>query len=105
MVPHTARFLLGGGAAAPADAVLPGDLGRRLGEVPVELRVILGQADFSLDEVASLQVGDVIALEQRSPDPVSVLIDGRFFARARTGLSGQRIALELLVAPQEEGAS
>jgi flagellar motor switch/type III secretory pathway protein FliN len=102
ITPQTARRLLGDVSAAGGEPVESKQVGVRLGEVPIELRVVLGQAEFALDELASLQVGDVIALERRSPDPVDILIDDHPFARARAGLSGQRVALELFDLPCEE---
>jgi flagellar motor switch protein FliM len=74
----------------------------RYGSLPLELRAVLGRAEFALDELTSLRVGDVIALDSRSPDPIEIFLGDRFFCRARAGLAGQHVALEILAEPQEE---
>jgi flagellar motor switch protein FliM len=102
MDPSAARLLLDGPQAGASGRVSAGRVRAWLGEVPVELQAILGHADFSLDELTSLQVGDVIALERRTHDPVEVRIDGRAFCRAHAGLAGQRVALEVIERSTEE---
>lgn len=100
--PATARLLLGEAPNAVDSAITPEMIGERLGEVPLELRAVLGRADFSMDELASLRVGDVIALSRRQNDPVEIYLDDRPFYRARAGLSGQTVALELLAEVTEK---
>jgi flagellar motor switch protein FliM len=92
----TVRLLLDGPPAAGSERHAREHLQSRLGEVSVELRAMLGQADFALDELAGLQIGDVIALDRAAQDPVDILIDGQPFYRAQAGLAGQRIAFELV---------
>jgi flagellar motor switch protein FliM len=98
----TTRVLLG-----EAVALVPGScslerLVSRMGEVPVELRAVLGQADFTLDELTTLRIGDVIALDRRAQDPVEIVIQDRTVFRARAGLAGQWVAIELIGEPDEE---
>lgn len=103
MTPATARHLLGHTGPTGVLNANPQELQEHLLEIPLELSVLLGRAEFSLDELASLQVGDIIALEQATPDPVEIMVDGRVLARARAGLSGQRVAFEILdETPEEE---
>jgi flagellar motor switch protein FliM len=102
MTPTTARHLLGNNTPAEEAQIPSHELAEHLGEIPVELSVLLGRAEFTLDELASLQVGDIIALERATPDPVEIIVDERVFARARAGLSGQRVAFEILDEPTEE---
>jgi flagellar motor switch/type III secretory pathway protein FliN len=105
MAPDTARLLLGERPGAGPASLTPEVVVTRLGEVPLEVRAVLGQAEFSLDELASLRVGDVIALDRRSEDPVELLIDDRVFFRARAGYGpGQMIAFELIGQPPGESA-
>jgi flagellar motor switch protein FliM len=68
----------------------------------VELRAVLGQAEFTLDELGSLRLGDVIALDRRSPDPVEIYLEERRFCLAQAGLAGQRIAFSVIAPPVEE---
>jgi flagellar motor switch/type III secretory pathway protein FliN len=93
--PATTLLLMGeGGPAAPEHS--PRAVIGRVGAVPVELRALLGRADFSLDELSSLRIGDVIALDRRAEDPVEVFIQERPFCQARAGMAGQTVAIELI---------
>jgi flagellar motor switch/type III secretory pathway protein FliN len=100
--PSTARLLLGEQFPVRYERLVPSDLSARLGEVPLELRAVLGQAEFSLDELTSLRIGDIIALDRRAEDPVEILIDDRIFFRARAGMAGQWVAFELIGQPLRE---
>lgn len=100
--PATARLLLGEAPNAGAGAISQEAVCGRLGGVPLELRAVLGRAEFTMDELAGLRVGDVIALNRRSSDPVDLYLDDRPFYRARAGLSGQVVALELLAESTEK---
>jgi len=102
LAPFTARVLLGEATSAAVQAPSPALLRARLGDVPIELRAVLGQATFSLDELSSLRVGDVIALDRSAQDPVDLVVQGRTLFRARAGVAGQWVAIELIGAPQEE---
>jgi flagellar motor switch/type III secretory pathway protein FliN len=99
--PATARLLLGENSGAGSAPVSRASVIRRVGEVPVELRAVLGRAEFSMDELASLNVGDVIALNRQANDPVEITIDDRPCYKARAGLAGQKVALELLTELKE----
>src|SRR5260370_731289 len=83
MPPFSARVLLGEASTGDSTLCSPGSLVSRLGDVPIELRAVLGQADFSLDELSSLRLGDVIALDRRALDPGDIVIHERTFLRAR----------------------
>lgn len=96
LAPSTARLLLGESGGKAQDPVTPATLGEKLGEVPIELRAVLGHAEFSLDDLASLRVGDVIALDQRVQQPIEIIIAGKSCFQARAGLSGKVVALEIV---------
>ena len=68
----------------------------QVGDIPLELRAVLGHAEFTLDELASLRIGDIVALGRRTEDPVDVTIDDRPFCMARVGINGHRVALEVI---------
>lgn len=74
----------------------------RVGDVPVELHAVLGQAEFSLDALASLRHGDVITLDRHSEDLVDVQLDNTTLFRARAGLAGQSVVLEIISGPKEK---
>src|SRR5437588_4286144 len=102
LAPYTARVLLGEvtnqGGSSPSTA----SVRARLGDVPIELRAVLGQATFTLDELSSLRVGDVIALDRSAQDPVDLVVQDRALFRARAGVAGQWVAIELIGTPPEE---
>jgi flagellar motor switch/type III secretory pathway protein FliN len=98
----TALALTGVAPMRGTAAFTPTTIMRRVGDVPVELRAILGHASFTLDELSSLQVGDVIALDRRAQDPVDIVVRERLFCQARAGVAGQVVAVELIGRPGEE---
>jgi flagellar motor switch protein FliM len=101
LAPVTARLLLGEAETQSAGVPTAGALQSRLGDIPIELRVVLGKATFSLDELSSLRVGDVIALDRAAQDPVELVVQDRTLFRARAGVAGQWVAIELIGAPGE----
>jgi flagellar motor switch protein FliM len=102
LAPLTARLLLGEAETQPAGVPTAAALQSRLGDMPIELRAVLGRATFTLDELSSLRVGDVIALDRAAQDPVELVIQDRTLFRARAGVAGQWVAIELIGAPGEE---
>ena len=79
------------------------DVSTRLGDVPLEIHAILGQAEFSLDALASLQLGDVITLDRHSEDLVDLTLDNNVLLRARAALAGQNVVLEVVSGPKQKG--
>ena len=67
--------------------------------VPVHLRAELGRTRLSVQEILSLLPGDVIPLENDVADPIPVWVGDGLRFDARTGVSGNRIALRLLTPP------
>ena len=102
LAPFTARVLLGEAIDPVASSLSTEALVSRLGEVRVEVQAILGQAEFSLDELSSLRVGDVIALDRSAQDPVDIVLQDRKLFRARAGVAGQWVAIELIDGPKEQ---
>jgi flagellar motor switch/type III secretory pathway protein FliN len=105
LAPFTARVLLGEGMSETAPPPTTASVRSRLGDVRIELRAVLGEATFTLDELSSLRVGDVIALDRSAQDPVDLVVQDRTLFRARAGVAGQWVAIELLGAPKEEKRS
>jgi flagellar motor switch/type III secretory pathway protein FliN len=99
--PETARRLLG--ALPPVAVVEPtaDELADTLGMVPLTLHAVLGEAEFTLDNLACLRVGDVVTLDRQAKDLLELKIDGRSFFLAKAGLSGQTVALEIVAGPKE----
>ena len=79
------------------------ELSKQLGDVPLNLHAVLGEAEFSLDALVSLRLGDVITLDRRAEDLVDLKLDHSVLFRARAGLAGQNVVLELVSGPKEKG--
>ena len=62
-------------------------------EVPVE--VILGTAELPLDEIAQLQVGDIVQLDSSPEEPIRVTVGGIERFRAHPGRRGEQSAVQL----------
>jgi len=94
----TVRLLLGEIAAVERDHLAAASVVGRRGQVPVELQAVLGQTEIALNDLSCLRVGDVIALDRGSHDPVDVIIDERLCFQAKAGAFGERCAVELISA-------
>ena len=66
------------GGSSEGDAV--GSLGT-LDDVELDLRIELGRAEMTLEEVVSLRDGSVVTLDKLAGDPVDILVNGRLVAR------------------------
>jgi flagellar motor switch protein FliM len=87
----------------PSSAELPADgarsraqIGSRLEEVPVELRVVFPPVALSSAEVVDLRVGDVVPLHQPVGEPVWGVVEGERLLRVRPGRRNKRLAAEVL---------
>ena len=99
---ETVRQLLGESYLHQETSATLEEICERLGEVPVELHAVLGQAEFSLDALASLRSGDVITLDRHAEDLIDVQLDKTTLFRARAGLAGQSVVLEIISGPKEK---
>lgn len=100
------RLLLGGGlvAALSFEALPPAicDIPlapRRSGiaDGVTQVEVSLGEAELSLAELAGIAVGDVLALDALSRDPLTVrTIDGNPVFSAHLGLAGEHKAIQII---------
>ncbi len=64
-------------------------------DVPVELRVRLGETEMPIEELASLGAGSVVALDRSPGDPVDVLVNGRLFARGEVEVADDRFTVRV----------
>lgn len=58
-----------------------GDALGSLDDVELDLRIELGRAEMSLEEVVALRDGSVVTLDKLAGDPVDILVNGRLVAR------------------------
>ena len=75
-----------------------------LRETRAELRAELGRARLPVRELVGLRSGDVIPLERRTSESISVYVGEQEKFRATAGASGRRRALRILdvVQPKEQ---
>lgn len=66
-----------------------------LRSVVVPLRVIVGEAEISMQELMELQEGDVIALDTKSSEAFSVIVGSRHAFWAHPVNFGKRLAVEI----------
>ncbi|MEM9700982.1 MAG: flagellar motor switch protein FliN [Planctomycetota bacterium] len=81
---------LGGTSPLELESFAEGDLvgavgsGGGLGaldDVELDLRIELGRAEMSLEEIVALRDGSVVTLDKLAGDPVDILVNGRLVAR------------------------
>ncbi len=94
--PVAAAFSQPDDAAPPPDARTAADLRHRLEQVDVELRTEIAQTTLALEELSALRPGDVVRLDGRAGDPVTVFVDDTPVYASRAGRSGTRRAVQVL---------
>jgi flagellar motor switch protein FliM len=64
-------------------------------QLPVQVEVVLGSAELRLSELSSLQVGDVVLLDQRAADGVLARVGGQDVFRGQAGKLGSWKAFQV----------
>lgn len=64
-------------------------------QLPVQVEVLLGSAELRLTELSSLQVGDVVLLDQRAADGVVGRVGGQDIFRGQAGKLGSWKAFQI----------
>ena len=49
--------------------------------IPVDVQIVLGNAEMQVSELMALQKGSTVALNRRIGEPVDVMVNGRKIAR------------------------
>jgi flagellar motor switch protein FliN/FliY len=76
-----------------------------LGDIPVDVVIELGRRRMLLKELASLDVDDIVELDQPMDRPLDVVVSGKVLARGELVMVGDRVALritDLIGRPREE---
>ena len=71
-------------------------LKNRLNVVDVPLAVTLGTASVTVNEFLNLSVGDVITLDSKCSDPVSILINENMHYIGKPGVIGKNMGVQIL---------
>ncbi|MCH9609002.1 MAG: hypothetical protein S4CHLAM45_02560 [Chlamydiales bacterium] len=66
-----------------------------LSHLSLEARVILGKAELLAPDYHSLRVGDIIQLDQKTADPLPLVIGGKTYFTTTAGLDGTHKAVKL----------
>lgn len=71
-------------------------ISRLLREVEIPAKIHLGRASVSMQDVLSMEVGDVVRLETTVNDPLQIEIGGQLRFQAKPGLAGKRLAVQIV---------
>lgn len=74
---------------------------RRIERTQVEMLVVLGETTLSVGEVTDLQRGDVISLDTRTSGLLDVKVGNKVKFRARPGMVGSKLAVEIAAVVKE----
>ena len=94
----------GAGTAPPAERSAFEDLL----DVPLNVRIRLGEAEMTIEEVVSLRDGSVVELDRAPGDPVDILVNDRVVARGEIVVVDDRFTVrvtELVAGPTSGLAS
>ncbi|MCG2841957.1 FliM/FliN family flagellar motor switch protein [Sandaracinobacter sp. RS1-74] len=83
-----------GGGAAPAAGQSP--VPPQLAAIEVALSVEVGSRMIPLRELLSVEPGQLFALDRMTSEPVTILVNGRPFARGEVVAIGERFGVRLL---------
>jgi flagellar motor switch protein FliM len=99
LVPYQALHERVNRAGEDDPALIPQDATRKLetlvGELPVEVTVDLGKVDLPLAQLAGLAPGDLLILNQRLSEALTVRVDNRAKFRGWPGRVGNRQSLQI----------
>ena len=72
-------------------------------EVPIDVQIALRPTRVAPDEISGLEVGSVLRLSHPAAAPLDVTVDDMVLAYATPGVHGQRLAAQIVAAPQTPG--
>jgi len=68
---------------------------KKLMDVPVQVDVVLGETRMSIEELQSLDKGDVLALERDAKQPIDIYVSDRLMARGRLVVADGELGVTL----------
>lgn len=72
----------------------------RKSKVPIVAEI--GRSKVALHDLLDLQIGDVVTLDRKKDESIDILIGSKVKFKARVGLSGSRLAVQITGTVQEE---
>lgn len=67
-------------------------------DIPVTLHVNLGQAEMSISDLLSLNVGSVVELNNEVGSPIEIFVNNRLVAKGEVILVDEKLAISILEA-------
>lgn len=67
-----------------------------VGHVPVNLSVVVGEAQITMERLFALKAGEVIAMAQDVDQPVTVLLNGRAVATGELVAVGDQFGVRII---------
>lgn len=71
-------------------------LQKNIEQVDLDLKMMLGETQMTFSDIASLEVGDAIPLNQKISDPLKMYIENQFFGLVKPGKKDNALAVEIL---------
>jgi flagellar motor switch protein FliM len=71
-------------------------LRERLNIVNMKLSAVLGTADITVNDFLSLNVGDVITLNEKSSSPVKLTVEDKPYCYGKPGIIGKNMGIQIL---------
>jgi flagellar motor switch protein FliM len=71
-------------------------LRERLNIVNMKLSAVLGTADITVNDFLSLNVGDVITLNEKSSSPVNLTVEDKPYCYGKPGIIGKNMGIQIL---------
>jgi flagellar motor switch protein FliM len=75
-----------------------------LNPVTVNLEVLLGKSQMTVEEFLSMEVGDIIQLDDKTSKPLTMMVEDRPYYRVKPGIVGDKLAVEVLKFIEGESA-
>lgn len=70
-------------------------LQKSLMDVPVQVDVVIGEARMSMDELLSLEAGDVVELGKATADLIDIYVSDRLLARGKLVVADGELGVTL----------
>ncbi len=66
-----------------------------IAKLPFEVAALIGRAEIPMKAYLGLQVGDIVLIEQKVEEPLTIQVNGEARYRGRPGLSETRKAVTI----------
>lgn len=64
--------------------------------VPVDLKVLLGQVDMTVEDFIELEVGDIVHMNKKTSSPLTMLVEDKPYFKVKPGNVGDKLGIEVL---------